>query len=516
MKNQMIRYRRHADGPISAIKDLINSIKEWNAKFIQLDAPKKLIVITSKISQIAASALAAKNAIELRKHLKGLKYWGNAIKKVQEKDPNFIPSSQNLYFNHKAKAIYRGISIITNLIGFVLSRYAEKNIMNKGEDNMQIKTLTTHDSMPWAMRVSKFNDKVNQKEAKKKIEKNIKVAEQNLQKLKKVKDPEVQIKVRETEKKLSKFKAWFKQSAIAGAKVVGSIAIYYTELFLMFGLIAGIARLVRLPAERRARRRAEEAATRRFQQWRQQHGVTTPPRVPPTNPTPNVPPAATPIPRDTVSAVSNLERAAEGIQEGIRELDLDEVINNGPSASPGEHGARFSGIEYDSKFGNRRNRITTHDLMPWARNDAGVKGMKKGQHVMARDPEYKASLQGGGAAPSSSPAKPSAPAAKQGNNKHGKAKAIAKMVGAAAAIAGAGVLGAKAMRHMQNRWASQNNRQQPRTSNNSGPRITQQTSKVRIGPSSSPSPSQSFKPLKPESLHEFQKKVQDPNYEFDI
>lgn len=58
-------------------------------------------------------------------------------------------------------------------------------------------------------------------------------------------------------------------------------------------------------------------------------------------------------------------------QEGIRELDFEER-QSGPSNSPGEQGARFSGLDLDSGYRIKcrktsKNKLVTHDSMPWSR-----------------------------------------------------------------------------------------------------------------------------------------------------
>lgn len=80
--------------------------------------------------------------------------------------------------------------------------------------------------------------------------------------------------------------------------------------------------------------------------------------------------------------------------------------------------------------------------------DAGVKGMKKGQHVMARDPDYVQALKGGGGG------KPAKPAQNKYNPTKERLKLAGVIGGTAAGIAGLGLLGRKLGRSMGKRMAA--------------------------------------------------------------
>jgi hypothetical protein len=71
------------------------------------------------------------------------------------------------------------------------------------------------------------------------------------------------------------------------------------------------------------------------------------------------------------------------------------------------------------------------------KKDAGVKGMKKGQHVMAKDPDYVESLHGGGGSKPQSISNVPQKTSKSGWNKN-RAKNIAKMIGGSVILAKAG------------------------------------------------------------------------------
>lgn len=77
--------------------------------------------------------------------------------------------------------------------------------------------------------------------------------------------------------------------------------------------------------------------------------------------------------------------------------------------------------------------------------DAGVKGMKKGQHVMARDPEYVQELKGGGGGK---------PAQKKPLQRPSALKRAAVIGGSIAGATALGLLGRKVGRALGNRMAS--------------------------------------------------------------
>jgi hypothetical protein len=77
--------------------------------------------------------------------------------------------------------------------------------------------------------------------------------------------------------------------------------------------------------------------------------------------------------------------------------------------------------------------------------DAGVKGMKKGQHVMARDPEYVQELKGGGGG--------ARPAQQKQLQRPSALKRAAVIGGSLAGVAGLGLLGAKFGRKLGGRMA---------------------------------------------------------------
>lgn len=758
MKYQLTTYRRHSDGLKDSVKKLIASLKEWIAKFKELDVGQATIVIMSKLLQAASAILAAKNAIELKKHLKALSYWGERIKKVQEKDPNFIPSKENLYFQHKAKAIFKGISVITNLVGFVLSRYAEKNIMSKVENNTQKKSIQAHDSkylMNKRDSSKRHNDDLihtalgvllsaglgigirkaiefatkkasggsviaNEEEVLKRIRSG-ELTEQGY-----VREMKIYInRVMDNLYRQNEFDDFFEQNNInpsqetaimrkirsdinrcttiqdiinilnSSSSPMASSCFYklepmqklfkkaktmrdsrfddkrYNDFDIKEALGSVKEKAVELKKELISWSKKHPEATRNIkrllkvlsaiivrsstkkfalnngkteQDWDSykrikkdlENGIIEYEQQSDGSYAPVELPSKTKIGLRLLvgllgkiasiglvgSAIMQKKEKRNkkdslvfhkdfDVKEAAKELKakIDKAVQylkiklaDHPGVSgmistllkinavlTGLYGGftQFQAVSgtlsnlFDmanrkyqryswpaiigtylranifglfSKFStkaaqsldlNVENRIkekklqkklermgqmTTHDQMPWVRKDAGVKGMKKGQHIKARDPEYKASLQGGGAASSSNPAKPSIPAAKQGNNKHGKAKAIAKMLAAAAGIAGAGYLGAKAMKKMRNRWGNQNS-SSPSSPNSSGPKITQKTNKVTISPSKGPKPSLPSSPSGNSSSNknifqmgkynianreEFNKAMNDPDFKFEF
>lgn len=78
--------------------------------------------------------------------------------------------------------------------------------------------------------------------------------------------------------------------------------------------------------------------------------------------------------------------------------------------------------------------------------DAGVKGMKKGQHVMARDPEYVQELKGGGGG--------AKPGQKKQLQRPSALKRAAVIGGSIAGATALGLLGRKVGRALGNRMAS--------------------------------------------------------------
>jgi hypothetical protein len=130
--------KRHHDGLKDVIGKLIARLKEYIEKFKELSADRKLIVILNKLLQIATAIYGLKNAKELPSLLKSLKYWGDAIDREKERNPEFSPSVDNIYFKRKQEVIRRSIKVLLSLISVATSNRIENNILNKQDSKGEI------------------------------------------------------------------------------------------------------------------------------------------------------------------------------------------------------------------------------------------------------------------------------------------------------------------------------------------------------------------------------------------
>lgn len=138
--------------------------------------------------------------------------------------------------------------------------------------------------------------------------------------------------------------------------------------------------------------------------------------------------------------------------------------------------------------------------------DAGVKGMKKGQHVMARDPEYVQELKGGGGGGAK-------PGQKKQLQRPSALKRAAVIGGSIAGATALGLLGRKVGRAIGNRMAS--------ASKTASAARKIPSSKVEYIKPSKPSTS-SFKKKKGNPFSQFtntrqvQRNLNNPNHVWDI
>jgi hypothetical protein len=130
--------KRHHDGLKDVIGKLIARLKEYIEKFKELSADRKLIVILNKLLQIATAIYGLKNAKELPSLLKSLKYWGNAIDREKERNPEFSPSVDNIYFKRKQEVVRGSIKVLLSLISVATSNRIENNILNKQDSKGEI------------------------------------------------------------------------------------------------------------------------------------------------------------------------------------------------------------------------------------------------------------------------------------------------------------------------------------------------------------------------------------------
>lgn len=375
--------RNYYDGFSDYVDKLITKVEGYIPAFKQLSVSRKIIVILSKILQVANGLLIVKDAAELKKNLKTLKYWGQRIKEAKDKDPNFVPSKGNSYYKNKDLVVQSAISVIMKLIGEVVIIGIEKGAMKQGTKN-----VTTHDSMQLFKK--KYSDKSNKnKEQIKKIERNIEEAKKNVKILKTSKNPKVVKKAQKVDSELDKLIKQLKASARSALISMASLSIALGSMLVISIATEAIFRIITMPFNFLARRAQEREATERFNAWHRQNGPAPRPSGL----------APTPLPSDNsrvMNAANGLRNAVSNIQNAVRTLEpsneraeggrfgsLDINGNNGaPTSSPGEHGGRFSGLDLDSKYW-----VTAHDYMPWSRDhrDYGVKGMQKGKHLKAKD-----------------------------------------------------------------------------------------------------------------------------------
>ena len=491
----MYKTKRHRDGFKDILNKLIFTIKQYIEKFKQLDASKKIIVLLNKALQSAIAISMAKNAIEIKKNLKSLKYWGDKINQEKSRNPEYEPSADNIYYRRQAQIIAQGSAIIVKMIAVLISNKFEKKIINSGSNpNEEDDMIVTHDSMPWSKK--RYSDKSNKnKEQIKKIEQNIEEAKKNVKVLKTSKNPKVVKKAQKVDSELNKLKKQIKSSA-RGAFV--SISFALGSMFVIAIATEAIYRIAAMPFNFLERRAREREATARFRAWHRQNGPA---------PRPNGP-APTPLSPDNsrvMNAANGLRNAVSNIQNAVRRLEpsneraeggrfgsLDINGNNGaPTSSPGEHGGRFSGLDLDSKYW-----VTSHDCMPWSRDhrDYGVKGMQKGKHLKAKDdPKQSGSVQKKNAAS----AQPS------------RTAKIAKILGGAALLGGGAYLAGKGLANLTRNRGGQSSTQSRPTALSSSSRPS----------SAKPSKSFSFKPSSsPElsSLSATKKALSDPNHVWDI
>lgn len=152
----MHKIKRHRDGFKDILDKLISTLKQYIEKFKQLDSNKKIIVLLNKALQSAVAISMAKNAIEIKKNLKSLKYWGEKINQEKSRNPEYEPSADNIYYRRQAQVIAQGSAIIVKMIAILVSSKFEKKIVNNGSNNQDgDDMIVTHDSMPWAMRKHK-------------------------------------------------------------------------------------------------------------------------------------------------------------------------------------------------------------------------------------------------------------------------------------------------------------------------------------------------------------------------
>lgn len=136
----------HKDGFSDYVDKLITKVEGYIPTFKKLSVSRKIIVILSKILQVANGLLIAKDAVQIKKNLKMLKYWGQKIKEEIKRNPGFIPSKDNSYYKNKDLFVQNAISVIIKLIGGVVLIGIEKGAMKQGIESNK---ATTHDSMPW-------------------------------------------------------------------------------------------------------------------------------------------------------------------------------------------------------------------------------------------------------------------------------------------------------------------------------------------------------------------------------
>jgi hypothetical protein len=198
--------------------------------------------------------------------------------------------------------------------------------------------------MPWA-HIKHINSSLirhrdaNNERAKKKIQQNIKLAEQSIKELERSDDSQLHVYLDKLKKKLKPI--WeFTKTLVLVTSVAAIPAV----------VVSVIPYLIDAIVNRINRRREEAAAQERFNAWRASNPRPTP--------SPSPTPRPTPSPAQTASelrSARNLSKAITGILSGVRELDLDDTPST-PSSNDIPYNRRYGSLDLDSMPIRRKNR----------------------------------------------------------------------------------------------------------------------------------------------------------------